>query len=117
MEAGVLFVASLRKVKGKLTAGMRLFRLVDREKWSDASIFMCPWSSRMHLEFLLDCACMDGAQEDRESLMCRFAKDCRLHGTCEDAQRRRIDGKLVNEVSTSDVQALVEDSDQEVKFD
>ena len=34
---------------------------------------------------------------------------------CEDAQRRWI--KLVNEVITSDVQALVEDSDQEVKFD
>ena len=27
----VLFVASLRKVKGKLTAGMRLFRVVESE--------------------------------------------------------------------------------------
>ena len=32
VEAGVLFVASLRKVKGKLTGGMRLFRVVDRGK-------------------------------------------------------------------------------------
>ena len=36
---------------------------------------------------------------------------------CEDAQRRWIAGKFVNEVITSDVQAVVEDSDEDVKFD
>ena len=59
---------------------------------------------------------MDRATEDRESLMCRFAKDGRLHGT-RSARMLNVDGSLVNEVITSDMQALVEDSDQEVKFD
>ena len=36
---------------------------------------------------------------------------------CKDAQRRWIVGKLVNEAITSDVQALVVESDQEVRVD
>ena len=36
---------------------------------------------------------------------------------CKDAQRSIDVGKLVNEVITSDVQALVVESDQEAKFD
>ena len=46
--------------------------------------------------------------------MCRFSKDRWLVARdkkCEDAQRRWIVDKLVNEVITSDVQALVEKSD------
>ena len=65
---------------------------------------------------------LERATEDRESSfsMDRFLKDRWLVArsmTCEGTQYRGIAGKLVNEVITSDVQALVVKSDLEVKFD
>ena len=59
--------------------------------------------------------------EDRESWMCRFSKSrwvIARDKECENAQRCVNVDKFVNEVITSDVQALmVVESDQEVKFD
>ena len=54
-----------------LTAGLCTFRVIHSGK----SKVRLP-SSRNHRrpEFRLDCACMERAAEDRESLMCRFSK-------------------------------------------
>ena len=105
----VLLAPSLGKENGRLTAGLCTFRLIDRGK-SEARL---PSSrDHGHLDFLLDCPCM--AAEDRKSLTCRFSKDRRLIARdkeCEDAQHRWIVGKLVNEVITIDVGALVVESD------
>ena len=72
-----------------------------------------------HLEVCLDCAYMETTTEDRESSisMDRFLEDRWLVARsmkCEGTQYRWITGKLVNEVITSDVQALVVKFDQEV---
>ena len=102
---------------GGLTAELCTFRVIDRGK-SEARISSS--CDHGHLEFLLDCACTERAAEDRESLMCRFSKGRWLiarDNECKDAQRSIDVGKLVNEVITSDVQALVVESDQEAKFD
>ena len=112
-----LLAPSLGKGNGRLTAVLCTFRVIDRGK-SEARV---PSSrDHRHVEFLLDCACTEKAREDRESLMCRFSKHRWLVARdkeYEDAPRRWIVGKLVNEVITRDVQALAVESDQEVKFD
>ena len=73
---------------------------------------------REHLEVLLHSACVTA--EDRESCMCRFSKGrwvIARDKECEDAQRSVNVGKLVNEMITSNVQALmVVESDQEVRL-
>ena len=115
----VLLALSLRKEKGQLTAGMSLFRVIDRgrsEAWLPSS------RDQGHPEVRLDCACMERAPEYRESSISvdRFVKDRWLVARsvkCEGTQYRWIAGKFVNEVVTRDVQVLVVKSDQEVKFD
>ena len=62
----VLLVSSWRKGNGRLTAGLCTFGVIDRGQ-SEAMISSS--RDRGHLEFLLDCACMKRATEDRESLM------------------------------------------------
>ena len=105
-------VPSLEKENDRLTAGLCTFRVTDRGK---CEVRLPSSRVHRHLEFHLGCACMERATEDRESLMCRFSKDRWLVARdkeCEDAQHRWIGSKLVNEVITSDVQALVVESDQ-----
>ena len=72
-----------------------------------------------HLEDLQDSACV--MAEDRESWMCRFSMGrwvIARDKECEDAQRSITVGKLVNEMITSNAQALmVVEFDQEVRFD
>ena len=66
-------------------------------------------------EFHLDCAYMGTATEDQELWMCRFSEGRWLiarEEECENGQRYFNVGKLVNEMITSDMQAL-----KEVKFD
>ena len=64
---------------------------------------------------------MGRATEDQELWMCRFSKGRWLIARdeeCENGQRYFHVGKLVNEMITSNVQALmVMESDQEVRFD
>ena len=74
-----------------------------------------------HLEVRLHCACMERATEDRESSISvdRFLKDRWLVARskkCEGSQYRWTVGKLVNEVITRGVQALMAKSDQEASI-
>ena len=95
--------------------GKCMFREIDRGK-SEARL---PSSfDHGHLEVHLDCACVGRATEDRESSISvdRFLKDRWLVARskkCEGTQYRWTVGKLVNEVITSGMKALVVKSDQE----
>ena len=82
---------------------------------------MCPCSNGKASGIHLDCAYTGRATEDRESWMCGFSKGQWL--IARDRERENVQrcvnvDKLVNETSTSSVQALMDaESDQEVKFD
>ena len=115
----VLLVPSLGEGDDHLTAGL-CHRVTDRGN-SEAHRRMEASRDRGHLEFGLGCTCMERATEDRELpiLVDRFLKDRWLvaqNKKCEDTQHRWIVGKLLNEVTTSDVQTLVVKSDQEASI-
>ena len=119
----VLLVTSLGRCGDRLTAGLCTFRVIDRGK-SEAHRRMEASRAHVqmerHLEFHLDCAYMGRATEDRESWMYGFSKGRWLIARdkeCENAQRCVNVDELVNEMITSNVQALMVVSDQEVRFD
>ena len=98
-------ITSLGQCDDRFTAGVCTFRVIDRGK-NEAHSQMEVSRDHEHLElfWMVPTQC----PENRESRTCGFSKDQWLNN----------DGKLVNEVTASNVQALmVVESDREVKFD
>ena len=114
----VLLVTSLGQCDDRLTAGVCTFCVIDRGK-NEAHSRMEVSRDHEHLEVFLDSACV--MAEDRESWMCRFSKGrwvIARDKECKYARRSINDGKLVNEMITINVQALMfVEFYKEVKFD
>ena len=86
----VLLAPSFGKENDCSVEGLCTFRVIDR---GNSEVRLPSSRDHGHLEVRVDCACMERAAEDRESLMCKFSKDRWLVARdkeCEDAQYRWI---------------------------